>query len=184
MSTSLVLTYSICPRAWLPFKKKIGEQLRRAASFDWPLPPRAHPWAQTYTLFLLKQKSNSHAFPLYYLGYRLLRVRAVLFIGCAKFFRIPILLVGEWLGYCYYWNEFYIISSFTSIHYFIFWNRVSLCSSDCPRTCSVDQADLKLSDLPASASASQVLGLKACATTAWPYFFFFFFEVGSLRMAL
>ena len=34
-----------------------------------------------------------------------------------------------------------------------------------------DQAGLKLRNLPAS--ASQVLGLKACATTAWSHFFFF-----------
>jgi hypothetical protein len=36
--------------------------------------------------------------------------------------------------------------------------------SGCPGTHSVDQAGLKLRSLPAS--ASQVLGLKACATTA------------------
>jgi hypothetical protein len=35
---------------------------------------------------------------------------------------------------------------------------------------SVDQADPKLRN--ASASASQVLGLKACATTAWQELFF------------
>jgi hypothetical protein len=35
----------------------------------------------------------------------------------------------------------------------------------CPGTHSVDQAGLKLRNLPAS--GSQVLGLKACATTAW-----------------
>ena len=44
---------------------------------------------------------------------------------------------------------------------FVFWDRVSLCS---PGTHSVDQAGLKLSDPPAS--ASQVLGLKECSTTA------------------
>ncbi|GAB1295453.1 Host cell factor 2 [Apodemus speciosus] len=44
-------------------------------------------------------------------------------------------------------------------------NRVSLCSPDCPGTHSVDQAGLELRNPPAS--ASQVLGLKACATTAW-----------------
>jgi hypothetical protein len=33
-----------------------------------------------------------------------------------------------------------------------FSNRVSLCSLICARTCSVDQADLELKDLPASAS--------------------------------
>jgi hypothetical protein len=43
--------------------------------------------------------------------------------------------------------------------------RVSLCSHRCPGTHSVDQAGLELRNLPAS--ASQVLGLKAYATTAW-----------------
>jgi hypothetical protein len=42
-------------------------------------------------------------------------------------------------------------------------DRVSLCSPGCPETQSVDQASLKLRNLPAS--ASQVLGLKACTTT-------------------
>jgi hypothetical protein len=47
----------------------------------------------------------------------------------------------------------------------LFWGRVSLCSPDCPGTHSVDQAGLELiSDPPASASL--VLGLKACATAA------------------
>jgi hypothetical protein len=40
----------------------------------------------------------------------------------------------------------------------------------CPGTHSVDQAGLELRNPPAS--ASQVLGLKACATTAWPSFDF------------
>jgi hypothetical protein len=44
-----------------------------------------------------------------------------------------------------------------------FRDRVSLCSPGCPGTHSVDQAGLKLRNPPAS--ASQVLGLKACATT-------------------
>jgi hypothetical protein len=50
---------------------------------------------------------------------------------------------------------------------FVFQDRVSLCSPGCPGTHFVDQADLKLRNLPASASASasQVLGLKVCATT-------------------
>jgi hypothetical protein len=47
---------------------------------------------------------------------------------------------------------------------FVFQDRVSLCSPGCPGTHSVDQAGLELRDPPAS--ASQVLGLKACATTA------------------
>jgi hypothetical protein len=46
---------------------------------------------------------------------------------------------------------------------FFLQNRVSLYSPGCPGTHFVDQADLKLRNLPAS--ASQVLGLKACATT-------------------
>jgi hypothetical protein len=43
----------------------------------------------------------------------------------------------------------------------IFRDRVSLYSPGCPGTHSVDQAGLELRNLPAS--ASQVLGLKACA---------------------
>jgi hypothetical protein len=48
--------------------------------------------------------------------------------------------------------------------FFDFRGRVSLYSPGCPGTHSVDQAGLELRNLPAS--ASQVLGLKACATTA------------------
>jgi hypothetical protein len=44
------------------------------------------------------------------------------------------------------------------------YSRVSVCSPDCPGTHFIDQAGLELRNLPAS--ASQVLGLKACATTA------------------
>ena len=47
---------------------------------------------------------------------------------------------------------------------FVFQNRVSLFSSGSPGTHSVDQAVLELRNPPAS--ASQVLGLKACAATA------------------
>ena len=47
-----------------------------------------------------------------------------------------------------------------------FGDRVSLCSPGCPGTHSVDQAGLELRNPPVS--ASQVLGLKACATTARP----------------
>jgi hypothetical protein len=46
----------------------------------------------------------------------------------------------------------------------VFRDRVSLCSPGCPGTHSVDQAGPELRNLPAS--ASQMLGLKACATTA------------------
>jgi hypothetical protein len=44
-----------------------------------------------------------------------------------------------------------------------FQDRVSLYSLGCPGTHFVNQAGLELRNL--SASASQVLGLKACATT-------------------
>jgi hypothetical protein len=48
--------------------------------------------------------------------------------------------------------------------FLVFWDRVSLYSPGCPGTDSVDQAGLILRNPPAS--ASQALGLKACATTA------------------
>jgi hypothetical protein len=51
------------------------------------------------------------------------------------------------------------------IYFLVFQDRVSLCSLGCPGTHSVDQAGLELRNPPAS--ASQVLGLKACDTTAW-----------------
>jgi hypothetical protein len=51
---------------------------------------------------------------------------------------------------------------FLFIFVFCFLDRVSLCSPDCPGTHSIDQVGHELRDLPAS--ASQVLGLKACAT--------------------
>ena len=40
------------------------------------------------------------------------------------------------------------------------------CFGVCPEICSVDQADLELRDPPAS--ASRVLGLKACTATTTP----------------
>jgi hypothetical protein len=49
--------------------------------------------------------------------------------------------------------------------FLVFQDSVSLYSLGCPETHSVDQAGLELRNLPAS--ASQVLGLKACTTTAW-----------------
>jgi hypothetical protein len=52
--------------------------------------------------------------------------------------------------------------SWLILFYFIyFWDRVSLCSHDCPRAHSVDQAGLNLRDL--TAFASGLLGLKVCA---------------------
>jgi hypothetical protein len=47
----------------------------------------------------------------------------------------------------------------------VFRDRVSLYSPGCPGTYSVDQAGIEFRNPPAS--ASQVLGLKVCATTAW-----------------
>jgi hypothetical protein len=52
----------------------------------------------------------------------------------------------------------------------VFQDRVSLYSPGCPGTHSVDHAGLELRNLPAS--ASQVLGLKTCATTTWCHVFF------------
>ena len=49
------------------------------------------------------------------------------------------------------------------IYFFFFRERVYLCSPGCPGTHFVDQAGLEIRNLPAS--ASQVLGLKACTTT-------------------
>jgi hypothetical protein len=54
--------------------------------------------------------------------------------------------------------------SFCFIFVFVFGDRVSLYSPGCPGTHFVDQAGLELLDPPAS--ASRVLGLKSCATTA------------------
>jgi hypothetical protein len=64
-----------------------------------------------------------------------------------------------------------VLSTFSFIFYvfgfiLLFRDRVSLYSPGCPGTHFVDQAGLELRNPPAS--ASQVLGLKACATTARP----------------
>jgi hypothetical protein len=59
--------------------------------------------------------------------------------------------------------EFYSEEIFFFFFFFGFWDRVSLYSPGCPGTHFVDQAGLELRNSPAS--ASQVLGLKACATT-------------------
>ena len=72
-----------------------------------------------------------------------------------------------WLFACHgqfawFWFSFFLFLFFFFFFSF-FWDRVSLCSPGCPGNHSVDQAGLKLRNSPAS--ASQVLGLKACATT-------------------
>jgi hypothetical protein len=53
--------------------------------------------------------------------------------------------------------------TFFFFFFLVFRDRVSLCSLGCPGTHFVDQAGLELRNPPAS--ASRVLGLKACATT-------------------
>jgi hypothetical protein len=60
----------------------------------------------------------------------------------------------------------FFLPFFVFVFVFVFQDRVSLCSTGCPGTHTVDQAGLELRNPPAS--ASQVLGLKACATTTWP----------------
>lgn len=48
---------------------------------------------------------------------------------------------------------------------FYFWRQgLSIHSCGCPETCSVEKADLKLTEI--HFSTSRVLGLKACSTTA------------------
>jgi hypothetical protein len=60
------------------------------------------------------------------------------------------------------WSQ--ICELFELLFFFlVFRDRVSLCSPGCPGTHFVDQAGLELRNPPAS--ASRVLGLKACATT-------------------
>jgi hypothetical protein len=67
--------------------------------------------------------------------------------------------------------------------WFIFRDRISLCSPGCPGTHSVDQAGLKLRNPPAS--ASQVLGLKASATMPGPAgYFILYVWVSSLHVCL
>jgi hypothetical protein len=70
-----------------------------------------------------------------------------------------IFLLNTFFGFfvCLFW---FCLGGFV----FVFRDRISLCSPGCPGTHSVDQAGHKLRSPPAS--ASQVLGLKVCATTA------------------
>ena len=52
-----------------------------------------------------------------------------------------------------------------AVVFLFFFETVSLYSSGCPETHFVDQAGPELRDPPVF--VSRVLGLKACATTAW-----------------
>jgi hypothetical protein len=64
------------------------------------------------------------------------------------------------------WGGGKVLQILNGLFYFIFFfrERISLYSPGCPGTHFVDQAGLELRNL--LASASRVLGLKACATTA------------------
>jgi hypothetical protein len=69
----------------------------------------------------------------------------------------------------------HLLKDFNFLFFFLFFflvflDRVSLCGPGCPGTHFVDQAGLELRNPPAS--ASHVLGLKACATTACKTFNF------------
>jgi hypothetical protein len=75
--------------------------------------------------------------------------------------RISNLVIGE-IGPILY--KPYTVFCFVLFWFWFFRDRVFLYSPGCPGTYFVDQAGLKLRNPPAS--ASQVLGLKACATTA------------------
>jgi hypothetical protein len=66
--------------------------------------------------------------------------------------------------------EYYSSNLLQLFCFVLFFQTGSLCSPGCPGTHSVDQAGLELKNLPAS--ASQVLGLKACATTPGTTFCF------------
>jgi hypothetical protein len=67
--------------------------------------------------------------------------------------------INLWLAFVWIVSPFFVLFCFV----FVFRDRVSLYSPGCPGPHFVDQADRELRNLPAS--ASQVLGLKACATT-------------------
>jgi hypothetical protein len=78
-----------------------------------------------------------------------------IYIGCLYLHKVETRGLFQ-LSNLGFWFGFGLISS----------DRVSLCSPGCPGTHCVDQAGLELRNLPAS--ASQVLGLKGCTTTAQP----------------
>jgi hypothetical protein len=73
-----------------------------------------------------------------------------------------------------------VVCLFCFVFVVVFQDRVSLYIPGCPGTHFVDQAGLKLRNMPAS--ASQVLGLKACATT--PGLLLLFFQTGFLCVTL
>jgi hypothetical protein len=80
-------------------------------------------------------------------------------------------MVAPGLCFCE-WAEHLVDFLLFIFIYFImvFRDRVPLCSFGCPGTHFVDQAGLKLRNPPAS--ASQMLGLKVCATIPGGFFYF------------
>jgi hypothetical protein len=70
-------------------------------------------------------------------------------------------------GLLFFWGG----GVFCFLFFLVFWDRVSLCSPGCSGTHSVDQAGLELRNPPAS--ASQVLGLKACGLHFYVHSFCF-----------
>ena len=90
-------------------------------------------------------------------------------------------LLGPWtpsshITHAAFEEEIFVLLRLVCLFVLIFWNRVSLCSPGYPGTHSVDQVGFELRNLPAS--ASHMLGLKACATTTWlPVLFVFWFFV-------
>jgi hypothetical protein len=88
------------------------------------------------------------------------------------FLRLWIILFKEYF-LVLFWGIFVFVFSFyfcLFVCLLVFQDSVSLCSPGCPGTHSIDQAGLELRN--PCASASQVLGLKACSTTTWQYFLF------------
>ena len=82
---------------------------------------------------------------------------------------------------CHFWNLpffslthfFRFVCSFCFVLFCFLWHGVSLHSPGCPGTYFVDRSGLELRNPPAS--ASHVLGLKVCATTACLMFWVFWF---------
>jgi hypothetical protein len=95
-----------------------------------------------------------------------------LWCGCCKLNRGPLyeqqmhwwyIFLAPSIVFWYLTVLFFVFFCFLFI-YFFFRDRVSLYSPGCPGTLSVDLVGFELRNPPVS--ASQVLGLKACATTA------------------
>jgi hypothetical protein len=91
--------------------------------------------------------------------YDVQKLNLILFLFCFLFF--VVVVVG---GCCY-----------CCCFGFFFLDMVSLYSFDCPGAHFVDQAGLELRNSPAS--ASQVLGLKACATMPGMFLVLFLFLI-------